>query len=397
VKRLTALTVFTLLALLAAGCGDQSPLGPAEVDLDGIDAHRYGFDRRDRSVKVMTRNIYVGADVDAVIAALMTTDNQQDDLDALAAAIHTFVMTDFPTRARGIVREIAHSRPLVVGLQEVSEVEIVIPAGIPGLPEDGVDIDVDFLPILEAELAARHLHYEVAVSIENIVAEPVTGIPGAVVRLVDYDVIMVDKRRVRVVDTFSKTFDNNVGDVADGVSLTRGWTLLNAKIRGRPYAFVNTHLESGHQDPRLTELRYAQATEIVMTLDAMGVTVPTIVMGDLNDYPGTLMYQVLVGAGFVDMWDVLKPGRDGYTCCHLTDLSNEVAAFDRRIDYIWARGFGRPRGGIYRTGWLPWHRIRGPFYKMWPSDHAGLVATVRNGWGWHVARHQDNDVGVGSE
>jgi endonuclease/exonuclease/phosphatase family metal-dependent hydrolase len=396
VKRLTSLTVFTLLTLLATGCGDQSPVGPVQTDLNGIDAHRYGFNGHDRRVKVMTRNIYVGADVDAVIAALMTAD-LADDLDALADAIQTFVMTDFPTRARALAREFARSGPAVVGLQEVSEVKILIPPGIPGLPAEGVDIDVQFLPILQAALAARHLHYEVAVSIENIVAEPVTGIPGAVVRLVDYDVIMVDKRRVKVVDTFSKTFDNNVGDVALGVSLTRGWALLNAKIRGKPYAFVNTHLESGHQDQLLTELRYAQATEIVMTLEALGITVPTIVMGDLNDYPGTPMYQVLQDAGFVDTWLALKPRRDGYTCCHLKDLSNVVADFDMRIDYIWARGFGRPRGSIYRTGWLPWHRIQGPFYKLWPSDHAGLVATVRTGWGWHFARHREDDNGVGSE
>ncbi len=395
-KRSTSLPLFLIFALLATACGDQSPLGPADTDLEGLDAHRYGFDGHDRSVTVMTRNIYVGADVDAVIAALMTED-PVDDLDALADAIQTFVMTDFPTRARALAREFARSGPLVVGLQEVSQVKILVPPGIPGLPAEGVDIDVDFLPILEAELADRHLHYEVAVSIQNIVAEPVIGIPGAVVRLVDYDVIMVDKRRVKVLDTFAKTFDYNVGDVAEGVALTRGWTLLNAKIRGKPYAFVNTHLESGHQDPALTELRYAQATEIVLSLDAMGITVPTIVMGDLNDYPGTPMYQVLADAGFVDMWTTLKHSRDGYTCCHLADLSNEVADFDRRIDYIWARGFGRPRGSIYRTGWLPWQRVRGPFYKLWPSDHAGVVATVRTGWGWHYARYGKDDHGFGWE
>jgi hypothetical protein len=404
VKRLTSLAVFTLSTLLAAGCGDQSPLGPAETDLDGIDAHRYRFDGHDRSVTVMTRNLYVGADVDAVIFALMTTDDQQDDVDALSAAIQTFVRTDFPTRARAFAREIKRSRPVVVGLQEVSEVEILIPPGIPGLPEEGVDINVHFLPILQAELAAHHLPYEVAVSNKNIEAVPELPIPGAVVRLVDYDVILVDRTKVDVLDTFAKTFDYNIGPVAPGVALMRGWEMLNAEIDGRPYAFVNTHPEPGHQDPALTELRSAQATEIVMALDAMGVTVPTIVMGDLNEYPDTplSLYQVLEGAGFSDLWDAFRPRGEGYTCCHASDLSNKFANFDERIDYIWARGFGEPRGFIFRTGWLPRERItvrldRHHHYKIWPSDHAGLVASVRTGWGWHVARNQDHDIGVGTE
>lgn len=401
-KRLISPAVFALFAVLATGCGDQSPLEPAATGLDGIDAHRYGFDGHDKSVTVMTRNLYVGTDVDAVIFALMTTEDQQDDLDALSAAIQTFVRTDFPTRARAFAREIKRSRPLVVGLQEVSEVEISIPPGIPGLPEEGVDINVHFLPILQAELAARHLPYDVAVSNKNIEAVPELPIPGAVVRLVDYDVILVDRTRVDVLDTFAKTFDYNIGPVAPGVALNRGWVMVNAEIKGSPYAFVSAHTEPGHQDPALTDLRYAQAMEIVLTLDAMEITAPTIVMGDLNDYPDTPLYQVLEGAGFSDLWDAFRPWGEGYTCCHASDLSNKFANFDERVDYIWARGFGDPRGFIFRTGLRPSERLtvrlnRHHRYKIWPSDHAGLVATVRTGWGWHVAPDDDDDIEVATQ
>jgi len=332
----------------------------------------------------MTRNIYVGTDVDAVIEALMPPADPDadppDPVGALTEAIQTFVMTDFPTRAKAIAGEIARARPHVVGLQEVSEVEITVPPDIPGFPTDGIGIDVEFLPILMAALADRGLNYEVAVSILNIEAEPVLPIPGALVRLVDYDVILIDQNRVTVNSRFAKTFEANVGEVAPGVALTRGWVMVNATIGGKTYTVVNSHFESGHQDPGLTVIREYQATEIVGTLAAMEISGPTIVMGDLNDYPGTPMYNVLAAAGFADVWDAIWPWRTGNTCCHATDLSNVFANFDRRIDYIWSRGFGDPRGLIYRTGWLPFLRVRVPdypYYKLWPSDHAGVVANLR--------------------
>jgi len=63
-----------------------------------------------RRVGVMTQNLYVGTDVDAVLAALMTSD-PGDDVPALFAAIETLEKTDFPTRAGAIADEIARERP----------------------------------------------------------------------------------------------------------------------------------------------------------------------------------------------------------------------------------------------------------------------------------------------
>jgi endonuclease/exonuclease/phosphatase family metal-dependent hydrolase len=335
----------------------------------------------------MSRNMYVGADVDAVIAALATPD-ENDDILALVDAIQTFVMTDFPTRAAAMAREIARSGAQAVGLQEVSEVTIVLPP-IPGLLDDGVNIDVHFLPLLLAELDDRGLDFEVAASIQNIVATPVLPFElpeGYGIRLVDYDVILIDADRVEVDEDsrYEKTFEANVGEVAEGVVLNRGWVMVDVSICDKTYTVVNTHLESGHDLPILTQIREWQAEEIVGTLAFMGVTGPTIVMGDLNDYPGTPMYQMLEGAGFTDLWSAKRGRSRGYTCCHEKDLSNRRARFDRRIDYIWTRGMGRgkPRAFIYRIGLLPWHRVVGPYGKLWPSDHAGLVGML-----WPSRRH----------
>src|SRR6267154_517794 len=75
------------------------------------------------SVAVMTQNLYVGADVDAVIQALQSPDPTVG-LGALIFAIQTVGKTDYPARAAAIADEIARARPHAVGLQEVSQIDI---------------------------------------------------------------------------------------------------------------------------------------------------------------------------------------------------------------------------------------------------------------------------------
>ena len=310
----------------------------------------------------MTRNLYVGTDVDAVIAAIQAP-GADDDLPALLAAIETLRRTDFPSRAVAFAEEVARARPHVVGLQEVSRIDLTI-------PPLGIDIHQDFLPLLLAELTARGLDYAVAAQVRNIEATPLPG-----VSLVDYDAILVDRRRVTVRATTARHFSSNLGQVAPGVVLQRGWVTATAAIGGAALTFANTHLESG-DFPGIDQLRAAQATELVQSLaGAQSV----ILVGDLNDVPGSPMYQVLTGAGFMDAWPALRPRATGYTCCHLADLSNEVASFTKRIDFVFLRDLGSQRmsGKITRVGDASKDRIAGPDQLIWPSDHAGLVARLR--------------------
>jgi len=92
------------------------------------------------------------------------------------------------------------------------------------------------------------------------------------------------------------------------------------------------------------------------------------------------MYQVLIGAGFTDVWRELRPGVVGNTCCHLKDLSNSRALFDQRIDYVFTRGFEYANrdvmGHLTLLGDRPSDRIAGPEFRIWPSDHAGIVADL---------------------
>jgi endonuclease/exonuclease/phosphatase family metal-dependent hydrolase len=305
--------------------------------------------------------------VDVVIGALASPD-PSDDLPALLAAIATLRETDFPSRAQAIARAIERARPEVVGLQEVWTIDIDLRAL--GLP---IDIDLDFLAVLQTALADRRLHYEVAAIVTNVEAAP---IPGAVV-VVDHDAILVDPRRVAVTASVARNFTHNLGPVAPGVTVVRGFVGITATIRGEGYAFFNTHLEPNLTGLDLATLRAAQAAEL---LAAVGSAPRALLMGDFNDVPGSLMHRVVGHGGFRDAWAELRPGADGLTCCHVEDLSNRVATFDERIDYMFVRGWGGPgdglRGDIQRLGEVPADRVAGPEHPLWPSDHAGLVARL---------------------
>src|SRR3954453_14476295 len=98
--------------LLAVGCSD-SPTEPGSQTLSA-DELEGGAGK----VAVVTRNLYVGTDVDAVIAALAGGGDPQP---ALIQAIETLGKTNFPARAAAIADEIAKTRPHAIGLQEVSK------------------------------------------------------------------------------------------------------------------------------------------------------------------------------------------------------------------------------------------------------------------------------------
>jgi len=332
----------------AAGCGDSA--GP---DDQGDAA----------ALVVMTRNLYVGTDVDAVILALRTED-PADDFPALIEAIETLQRTDFPARAAAIADEIARVRPHAVGLQEVSEIDVALPAS-------GLDIHQDFLSTLLAELVQRGLNYLPAAQVRNVETEPFPG-----VTLVDYDVLLVDPSRVSVGATTTQNFSDNLGPVAPGVSLVRGWVTATVTIDGTELILASTHLESGNF-PGFAELRADQVRELVQSLDP---TIPAVLMGDLNDVSGSPMYQAVVDAGFVDVWEALEPGVVGNTCCHLDDLSNDVPTLAHRIDYIFARGMEQPDAGLTGTvellGEVTADRIAGTMGSIWPSDHAGVAAEL---------------------
>ena len=357
-----SVTLLALLALTSLACAD--PAGPdraatATASSLGHDSHGAG------RITVMSRNLYVGADVDRVIGALATPD-PADDIPALLAAVAVVQETDFATRAKAIAGEIARNRPDVVGLQEVSKLDL----DLTRLGGTTV-IHLDFLAILQDALAARGLSYRVAATVQNTQASPVQGIS-----LTDFDAVLVGPGVEVGPNPIARNYTANIGTVAPGITIIRGFIQIDATISGRHYIVANTHLESG-RGTGLPQLRAAQALELV---SAIGTTLPAILLGDFNDVAGSPMHQVILGAGFSDVWAGLRRRSPGFSCCQVEDLSNPRSELNQRIDFVFARGTGTLRdpvkGEVHLTGARAHDKVPGPVHPLWPSDHAGLVATL---------------------
>jgi endonuclease/exonuclease/phosphatase family metal-dependent hydrolase len=282
--------------------------------------------------------------------------------------VATIERTDFVARADAIADEIDRTRPAVVGLQEVSTIGVDI-------PPLGVSLHVDFLPILLDALAADGLNYVVAIQYVNFTASPAPGIS-----LTDAEAVLVDPSRVQVLSAAGHTFQANLGVVAPGVDLQRGWVTVEAVVGGTPYTFVSLHTEGTGPDELLLQLHALQVGEMAASL---GTTSPAVVIGDFNAQPGSPAYQVMVDAGFTDVWGALRPGVAGLTCCHAADLSNHSSQLVERIDYVWTRGLGDARGPqslqgqVDLFGNVPSDRIQNSAGEwVWPSDHAAVTASI---------------------
>ena len=116
---------FALLWMVAAAL--LLPLSSA------LAKHRH---RGKTQVKVMTRNLYLGADIFKVVDAAFIEDEDGNVIpnpDPYAIPLAVFDVfqtkdkTNFPARAEAIVDEIDKSKPDVIGLQEASTYYIQAP------------------------------------------------------------------------------------------------------------------------------------------------------------------------------------------------------------------------------------------------------------------------------
>ncbi|WP_197473747.1 hypothetical protein, partial [Oleiphilus sp. HI0066] len=155
----------------------------------------------DEKIKVLSRNVYLGADIFPVLAAAQDPDPLAVPL-AVTEVFQTAQATNFPERAGALADEIVSRKPHVIGLQEVSIWSTQIPGDfLIGNPAQASDVVYDFLEILMANLEARGLSYEVAASVDNADIELpfVAGITaeGPIlgdVRLQDRDIVLVRKK-----------------------------------------------------------------------------------------------------------------------------------------------------------------------------------------------------------
>ncbi len=101
-----------------------------------------------------------------------------------------------------------------------------------------------------------------------------------------------------------------------------------------------------------------------------------IIAGDLNtdsisgNPEQNAGYQIILGSGFSDAWNVVREGELGFTWALHTGDSRTSTPPTQRIDLVLFRGGVRP-DEIELTGHRPSSRTPSG---LWPSDHAGVVA-----------------------
>lgn len=335
-------------------------------------------DKGPGGLTVMTRNLYIGTDVSLVLTA-----ESPEDIPILAAqAFQTLLATNFPERAQALADEIAQTQPHVVGVQEATVIRTQTPGdAVGGGTDPAQTVLFDYLDILLEALDVRGLDYRVAGSVENVDIElPMLAgtdpLTFADIRVTDHDVILV-RQDVDVARVQTANFQAELPLEELGTSLPRGYVAIDATLHGRTYRVVNTHLE-----PFALPVQMAQAQELAAVLDAEAL--PIVLLGDFNTpAPSGDTYQFLLENGYVDVWShASRPNRTaGYTCCQAADLSNPASFLDERIDLIFFRS-GEERHGHNGLGAVfvdvlgEENRDRTPS-GLWPSDHAGVVATMR--------------------
>jgi hypothetical protein len=354
------------------------------------------------SVTVMTRNLYLGADINRPLRAVEGRTGR-DALLALGHANHELreivERTNFDARSELLADEIAAARPDLMGLQEVALWRHG-PLQLDRIGRlDAVDIDLDFLEILRGALSDRGLVYDVvSMQQESDVEGPAfTGDPfggtldaGRDVRLTVSDVIMMRRGSgVRIADSGGGQYSHRIDVTLAGVGFPfiRGYAWADAAVGRARLRFVTTHFESLSAD-----LALAQAQELLAG-PAGPTPMATVIVCDCNSDPNSgvvgprdkappsAVYQLLTQrGGFSDLWlQQQSPAGPGFTA-GLSELVNDPTAdaFNRRLDLVLARP-ARETGVAIAGGDVIGDQLtdRDDRTGLWPSDHAGVVMQLR--------------------
>ncbi|MFK8017547.1 MAG: endonuclease/exonuclease/phosphatase family protein, partial [Gammaproteobacteria bacterium] len=326
-------------------------------------------------ITIMTRNVYVGADVFRVLNA-----DPIFIVPTIAEVYATVEQTNFAERAQVLADEVALFQPHLIGLQEAALVRRQSPGDVLfGNPISATDIDMDFLQMYLDALGERGLNYTVAASVNNADIELPLLTDDSLddIRLTDRDVILV-RSDVIVQETQAANFTDNVEFEISGVLLDylRGYAAATVTIDGRDFRFVNTHLETGGQ----AEIQAAQAAELVDVLASE--TLPLIVVGDFNaspESPPERAYGRIAAAGFADVWNnrSIDDTDPGLTCCFNETLTDDEPALTSRIDVLWVRNQPNTALEDVEATVIGANASMQTASGLWPSDHAGVVATLR--------------------
>jgi Endonuclease/Exonuclease/phosphatase family len=358
---------------------------------------------------VMTRNLYLGADLTPALQAT-TVD---DAINAAGGIVNQVHATKFPSvRAAELAAEIKKQKPDVVGIQEGAWWRMATPASLTpvlsGHPTAsqtdplGGDFITDLLTQLNKPGGKKKgnksaaLRYRLAVvkpefDIEMPVNDGSGGLAAAShnERLTMRDAILVRQGAgIKASNPSSGTFITLLQVKLAGalpINVIRGWAAVDIRVHGRKFHVVDAHLEAfdsaasnagsdGQAYPK-GGIRQAQAQQLVRRGGAASRS-NTILIGDLNsDFPvhgdqispgDALAYQAVLGAGFKEVSPAVPP----FGCCiQDPNLANpSKAGITHRVDHI----VSNSTKVKFKTGALTHTYAHG----LWSSDHYGLASTL---------------------
>ncbi|MEA2201360.1 MAG: hypothetical protein QOI89_1956 [Solirubrobacteraceae bacterium] len=341
----------------------------------------------ERSVTVMTQNLYQGTEFANFSALQGTTPTFEQALAATSADYATYLATRFTDRAKLIAAEIAQNRPALVGLQEVATWHIgeFSPAHPFALPST---VNEDFTQELVAALTAAGAHYApVSRHDDNFtLAFPIFTTQGAVaVGMVESGVILartdLPTSQLKLSNPLSDTYNASLPlipnpldpDPPHGFVFTNSWQSIDAKVRGKTFRFITTHLDAQAPGGLVSG---PQAQELLA--GPANTSLPVILAGDMNSGPvrAPAAYNAFLAGGLTDTWTAAGLGAPPLTCCHLAPsdrASDPNSTYEEDPDHVFSRG---------SVSVLDEHLVGdtapspAPEPFIWPSDHAGMVATL---------------------
>ena len=346
------------------------------------------------TVKVMTRNLYLGADLTPAIESKSTGEF----IEANGGIVRAVEANNFPVRAKGLAKEILQKAPDLVGLQEVALWREAPPSLGPVLNKQpaATTVKYDYLALLLAQLnKKKKLYKPVVVQNEFDFEAPAdaNGVPGdgpggtgllanAEVngRLTMRDVILARVGAgVQTSNPKSGHFSHLLVEKVAGateVTVTRGWTSIDAKVRGgKKFHFVNTHLEAFDDEAVYPSIRAEQASELVAPGGPATSKLPVILVGDLNSdlktevKPGDgQAYAVMKQAGFRERAADKPTG-----CCINSSILNTgtSAEMNHKVDHIMTNAPKKVK--LLKSAVTGRQMNNG----LWDSDHAGLFSELK--------------------
>jgi endonuclease/exonuclease/phosphatase family metal-dependent hydrolase len=342
-----------LLLMLVLGLAYQSTL-------------RASADQNENTVKIMTQNVDAGTDFGYFVGVSTPAEFAQ-------GAYLTFLeinASNIAPRAAQLAGEIALNQPALVGLQEVT----LWRKGLFNLsttPPSATMVLYDQLNLLLTDLANHYTAVAVQTLTDVEVPVPRAGLD---VRFTDQNVVLVRTDlmgQLALSNIQMHQFKNQSALPIPGgsIPILRGWISVDAHVQGNLLRFVTTHLET---DP-VTQLK--QANELVQALNSED-NPPVVLCGDFNadaDTPNPTVAAILKGR-FTDAWPTRHPLDPGFTIpLYIEDLSSPppppytaISTPSHRIDLVFVRDLRVTR--IHLIG----NQVSPP----WPTDHAGVVASV---------------------